>query len=527
MFNNVILDVATGVVFIFLLYSLLATSIQEAIATGLALRARTLKDGIINGMLCNTPDISRIESLGLGIWSFIKSFLHLFHKPPVAVKRLGHYFYDHPLIKNYGASRIFSAPSYLPGGNFSTVLIDVLRDDFDRKLDAIAATKVPDPAGQTMDQVREGLHNSADGVKIRELLNYYATFYLKGDKVPGGVDLVIEKDTWQLLQMHLRNSFYNLDDFVKKIETWYDDSMDRISGWYKRRVQFLLFAIGLLIAVIFNVDIIRIAGKLSSDKDARDQLVQLAIKEADSYKDDPRVKRSSAKDTSKDSISAGDARTLYDQHIKAAKKVIDSSIVKPNQILALGWGDYGRGEDSIKHFKKVFLPDSAMIIMAYSDAARNASLKQAKLTASVAIAKPGAGVKSVPKSKKADTAGIKINGITMKDSLRKAKACAQLNAHQLAEHAYTGVYGVLKTMGYVICKSWDAGKIAGFLLTAMAICLGAPFWFDLLNKLVNIRAAGKREENNNSSGAAAGVPPGPDPVTVNIGSQQAGEEAVG
>jgi hypothetical protein len=34
----------------------------------------------------------------------------------------------------------------------------------------------------------------------------------------------------------------------------------------------------------------------------------------------------------------------------------------------------------------------------------------------------------------------------------------------------------------------------GWLLTALAISLGAPFWFDILNKVVSIRAAGKAPE---------------------------------
>lgn len=34
-------------------------------------------------------------------------------------------------------------------------------------------------------------------------------------------------------------------------------------------------------------------------------------------------------------------------------------------------------------------------------------------------------------------------------------------------------------------------KILGLLLTAVAVSLGAPFWFDLLNKVVSIRAAGR------------------------------------
>ena len=35
-------------------------------------------------------------------------------------------------------------------------------------------------------------------------------------------------------------------------------------------------------------------------------------------------------------------------------------------------------------------------------------------------------------------------------------------------------------------------KIAGLALTALAVSLGAPFWFDLLNRLTNIRAAGPK-----------------------------------
>lgn len=35
-------------------------------------------------------------------------------------------------------------------------------------------------------------------------------------------------------------------------------------------------------------------------------------------------------------------------------------------------------------------------------------------------------------------------------------------------------------------------KLLGFLLTALAISMGAPFWFDLLKKLVNVRSSGSR-----------------------------------
>lgn len=39
--------------------------------------------------------------------------------------------------------------------------------------------------------------------------------------------------------------------------------------------------------------------------------------------------------------------------------------------------------------------------------------------------------------------------------------------------------------------SWPL-KIAGLLLTALAAMLGAPFWFDLINRFVNLRASGAK-----------------------------------
>ena len=49
---------------------------------------------------------------------------------------------------------------------------------------------------------------------------------------------------------------------------------------------------------------------------------------------------------------------------------------------------------------------------------------------------------------------------------------------------------------YARAKSQDSGawvlKLIGWLITGLAVALGAPFWFDLLNKLVNLRGAGPR-----------------------------------
>ena len=40
-------------------------------------------------------------------------------------------------------------------------------------------------------------------------------------------------------------------------------------------------------------------------------------------------------------------------------------------------------------------------------------------------------------------------------------------------------------------QGW-ATRVLGLLLTAAALTLGAPFWFDLLNKVANLRTAGPK-----------------------------------
>ena len=47
---------------------------------------------------------------------------------------------------------------------------------------------------------------------------------------------------------------------------------------------------------------------------------------------------------------------------------------------------------------------------------------------------------------------------------------------------------------YEIDQQGWAVKILGWIVTALAISMGAPFWFDLLRKVVNIRGAGKKPE---------------------------------
>ncbi len=48
----------------------------------------------------------------------------------------------------------------------------------------------------------------------------------------------------------------------QNMESWFNDSMDRLSGRYKRRAQWTAFIVGLVIAALLNVDTINISNQL-------------------------------------------------------------------------------------------------------------------------------------------------------------------------------------------------------------------------------------------------------------------------
>jgi hypothetical protein len=55
---------------------------------------------------------------------------------------------------------------------------------------------------------------------------------------------------------------------------------------------------------------------------------------------------------------------------------------------------------------------------------------------------------------------------------------------------------------------WCWQHLLGFLVTAAAISLGAPFWFDVLNKLVDLRSSGKKVESATQPSQKPAAPAG-------------------
>ena len=78
------------------------------------------------------------------------------------------------------------------------------------------------------------------------------------------------------LQSLLKTTDDKVETFRTAVEAWYDDHMDRVSGWYKRHVAWWTLGIGAILVVAFNINSITIARTLYTDEDVRAAVVAVA-----------------------------------------------------------------------------------------------------------------------------------------------------------------------------------------------------------------------------------------------------------
>ncbi len=262
MFGSTILDVAVGLVFVYCLYSLLATTINEIISSILALRAKKLELAI-RRML--TDDAS------------IRSDLS---------NRLLDQFFAHPLIRYMNAGSWFNrAPSYIAAQDFSKIVVDSLRT-------------VSDGAGLlSPESITAGLR---------------------------ALDPGSNSDTVRLLQSFLQDANNDMEKFRALLEQWFNRMMERTSGWYTRQAKWIALLIGLGVAAAFNASTFTIAGNLMKDKSAREDLAQMASSYLQSHPQSFRSDSAAVKPDSTTSIDSlvNYAANLYKTDIRQSNKML-------------------------------------------------------------------------------------------------------------------------------------------------------------------------------------------------------------
>lgn len=91
-------------------------------------------------------------------------------------------------------------------------------------------------------------------------------------KDPNAASVPIPKS----LELVIKNANNDAAKELANIENWYNSTMDRVSGWYKREVQLIIFALGLVITVGLNIDTISFITNLSSNTVIRASIVSAA-----------------------------------------------------------------------------------------------------------------------------------------------------------------------------------------------------------------------------------------------------------
>ncbi|HPH38336.1 MAG TPA: hypothetical protein PL108_11765, partial [Sediminibacterium sp.] len=208
MFDNVAIDIVIGLVFVYLLYSLLATIIAEIIATQLGIRALNLKEAV-DRMLSDTQNSTKMQR-----W---KDTLSLRKDPDN--DRINK-FYNNPEIKYLGSTGIFKIPSSFKAETFSRTLLYELngsgtlnKTNIENELNILTL-----PILQNPNPPKPGESNN----KARTLDIQSAQFVLS--------------------LFHYSNG--DLDKFKLHLEAWFDRTMDQATEWYKRKIQFILVVLG-------------------------------------------------------------------------------------------------------------------------------------------------------------------------------------------------------------------------------------------------------------------------------------------
>ncbi len=65
-------------------------------------------------------------------------------------------------------------------------------------------------------------------------------------------------------------------EFRKSVEDWFDDGMDRVSGWYKRWAQKIGIGIAIAVTIGLNVSAVRVVERLATDPAVRSAVVARA-----------------------------------------------------------------------------------------------------------------------------------------------------------------------------------------------------------------------------------------------------------
>ena len=244
------LDVALGLIFVYLVLSLVCSAVNETVASIFAWRADTLREGlenILEGRFVSAKEQRTRARAGA-------------RDPATREKTEREKLYEHPLVKGLIRSKR-SALSRVPG---------ITRVPIVSRIPAVNDERYPSylPAGVVV----TALLNPADGQTLPTAQSVDAA----SAGLPNGPIRHAAQIFWNEARERGGRLDEQVTDFRRSVETWYDEAMSRVSGWYRRRVQVWLWIWGASIVALLHADTIEIARTLWTDEAKRDAIAARA-----------------------------------------------------------------------------------------------------------------------------------------------------------------------------------------------------------------------------------------------------------
>ncbi|MEM9848714.1 MAG: hypothetical protein AAF847_12540 [Bacteroidota bacterium] len=240
-----ILEIVIGIIFVMLLFSLLATTIMETISGVFALRGRNLKKALRH-ILAHDGNENLFKD-------FQESELY---KQLASKSRVGNGY---------------RPPSYVSSNSFWMIMSNLLFRGTDNNL-----TKVRDRVVDLAEKGKVGQHLKQVMIQLLDETERADAAGRNSEQLKSSIEFIQNEKVKNQIVAYAEGVETKLDAFKTNVEDWYNNIMDRTSGWYKRQTQAILFGIGLTIAISFNVDVISIYNQLSSNPELALQIANQA-----------------------------------------------------------------------------------------------------------------------------------------------------------------------------------------------------------------------------------------------------------
>lgn len=502
MFGSNLLDVAIGTIFTFLLLSLICSAANEILEGFLKNRATDLERGLrellepnsqVNntGMIAQLYDHPLVNGLYKGSYQEFASYTESFRW----IRWFVRFF------------RSRNLPSYIPARSFALALMDTVLPG--SSAHAAAAPGAPAPIDRS-----SGAAGATPPAAAAAPLVVVGAAAAAAAPAPNPLQPLRNK-IGELAEPQTRKALLALVDAAgsdvnkarENIETWFNSSMDRVSGWYKRRAQIVIFVLGLGVAFALNADSIALVKALSADKALRDSLVAAAEAYAKANAEPPASgtqnntntagnkngNQSGAQNQIPPSDSAAQGNKNSNQAEAQHQSAPPDGAAQANRNSNQGVGQHqsapppGAAQGSNNNNQAVGQNHNSP---QQTEAQDNKNSKDGRVQEQQVNSSSAQSNDTPPECKKDENSpecklaktkkeienlGLPFGWDSKTDPLRQWPVDWKGRGgwwFQLSQHAL------------------------GWLITALAVSLGAPFWFDLLNKFIVVRSTVKPHEKS-------------------------------